>query len=92
MVFGRLSVSNAFPLMISFTYYGFIDGFPGSTSVKNHPANVGDLRDPGSIPGLGRSPGGGHGNPFQYSCLENPHGQQSLVGYISQGLQRVGHN
>ena len=72
MVFGRLSVSNAFPLMISFTYYGFIDGFPGSTSVKNHPANVGDLRDPGSIPGLGRSPGGGHGNPFHCSCLENP--------------------
>ena len=78
MVFGRLSVSNAFPLMISFTYYGFIDGFPGSTSVKNPPANVGD---PGSIPGLGRSPGRGHGNPFQYSCLQNPHGQQSLVGY-----------
>ena len=78
MVFGRLSVSNAFSLMISFTYYGFIDGFPGSTSVKNPPANGGD---PSSIPGLGRSPGGGHGNPFQYSCLQNPHGQQSLVGY-----------
>ena len=92
MVFGRLSVSNAFPLMMSFTYYGFIDGFPGSTSVKKQPANVGDLRDPGSIPGLGRSPGGGHGNPFQYSCLENPHGQQSLVSYSSQSLQRVGHN
>ena len=40
--------------------------------------NVGDL---GSIPGMGRSPGGGHGNPLQYSCLENPHGQRSLVGY-----------
>ena len=34
-----------------------------------------------SIPGLGRSPGGGHGNPLQYSCLENPHGQRSQVGY-----------
>ena len=34
-----------------------------------------------SIPGLGRSPGGGNGNPFQYSCLENPHGQRSLAGY-----------
>ena len=33
-----------------------------------------------SIPGLGRPPGGGHGNPLQYSCLENPHGQRSLVG------------
>ena len=40
--------------------------------VKNPPANVGDVRDVGLIPGLGRSPGGGHGNPDQYSCLENP--------------------
>ena len=40
--------------------------------VKNPPANAGDLRDLGSIPGLGRSPGGGHGNPLQCSCLENP--------------------
>ena len=39
---------------------------------KNLPASVGDLRDMGSIPGLGRPPGGGHGNPLQYSCLENP--------------------
>jgi len=40
--------------------------------VKNPPANAGDIRDEGSIPGWERSPGGGHGNPFQYSCLENP--------------------
>ena len=40
--------------------------------VKNPPANAGDIRDTGSIPGLGRSPGRGHGNPLQYSCLENP--------------------
>ena len=40
--------------------------------VKNRPANAGDIRDSGSIPRLGRSPGGGHGNPLQYSCLENP--------------------
>ena len=39
--------------------------------VKNPPANAGDLRDASSVPGLGRSPGGGHGNPLQYSCLEN---------------------
>ena len=43
--------------------------FPGPAVVKNPPANAGD---PGLIPGLGRSPGGGHGNPLQYSCLENP--------------------
>ena len=40
--------------------------------VKKALANVGDRRDAGSIPGLGRSPGGGRGNPLQYSCLENP--------------------
>ena len=39
--------------------------------VKNPPANAGDIRDTGSIPGSGRSPGEGHGNPLQYSCLEN---------------------
>ena len=40
--------------------------------VRNLPANAGDIRDTGSIPGSGRSPGEGNGNPFQYSCLENP--------------------
>ena len=46
--------------------------------------NAGDL---GSIPGLGRSPGEGHGNPLQYSCMENPHGQKSLAGYSPQGCK-----
>ena len=49
--------------------------------VKNLLPNAGDVRDAGSIPGLGRSPGGGHGDAFQYSCLENNHGQRSLAGY-----------
>ena len=40
-------------------------------TVKNFPANAGDIRDVGSTPGLGMSPGGGNGNPLQYSCLEN---------------------
>ena len=40
--------------------------------VKNPPANAADVRDTASITGSGRSPGGGHGNPLQYSCLENP--------------------
>ena len=40
--------------------------------VKNLPANAEDIRNTGSIPGSGRSPGGGHGSPLQYSCLENP--------------------
>ena len=47
-------------------------GFLGGLVVKNQPASVRDIRDTGSIPGLGISPGGGNGNPLQYSCLENP--------------------
>ena len=47
-------------------------GFPGGLVVKNLPMNAGDAGDVGSVPGLGRSPGGGHGNPLQYSYLENP--------------------
>ena len=53
------------------------EGFSGGSDGKNSAYNAGDL---GSIPGLGRFPGGGHGNPLQYSCWENPHGQ-SLAGY-----------
>ena len=51
--------------------------------LKNPPANAGDKRDGGSISGSGRSSGGGHGNPLQYSCLENT---------MDRGAQRVGHN
>ena len=47
-------------------------GFPGGLLVKNPPANTGDKRDAGLIPGSGQCPGGGHGNPLQYSFLENP--------------------
>ena len=48
--------------------------------VKKPPANAGDIKDMSLIPGLGRSSGGGHGNPLQYSCLENSQGQRNLVG------------
>ena len=48
------------------------EGFPVGTMLKNLPAKAGDVRDVGSIPGLGRSPGEGHGNPLQCSCLEKP--------------------
>ena len=47
-------------------------GFPSGTVVKNPPADAGDVRDVGSIPGSGRSPGVGNGNPLQYSCLKIP--------------------
>ena len=61
-------------------------GFSGGSVVENPPVNAGGTF---SIPGLGRSPGGGNGNPLQFSCLENPHGQRSLVGYSSWS-HRVG--
>ena len=48
----------------------------------NNPANAGDIRDAGLIPELGRSPGGGHGNPLQYSCLENPMDRGALWAAI----------
>ena len=66
----------------------FTKGFPNGSDGKESTCNVGDL---GSIPGLGRSPGGGHGNPLQNSCLENPHGQ-AFGRLQSVGLQKAGHN
>ena len=59
--------------------------------VKNMPANAGDVRDMGSIPGWGRSLGGGHGNPLQYSCLGNPW-TVGPGGLWSMGSQRVRHD
>ena len=57
-------------------------GFPGGSVGKESTCNAGVL---GLIPGLGRSPGGGHVNPLQHSCLKNPHGQRSLEGYSPWG-------
>ena len=59
------------------TYVNFLSGFTRGSDGKGSACNEGDLA---SVPGLGGSPGGGHGNPLQYSCLENPHGQRSLAG------------
>ena len=63
-------------------------GFPGSSVGKNLPAKAGDLKDAGLIFELGRSPGGEHGNPLQYSCLENPHKQRRLVDYSLCGHKK----
>ena len=73
-------------------------GFPfpiWALVVKNPPANAGDIRDTGSIPGLGRSPGGGDGNPLQYSCLENPMDRDwwAIVSRVTEsqtGLKHLG--
>ena len=63
-------------------------GFPGGSVVKNLPAIAGDM---GSIPGLGRSLGGGNGNPPQYSCLENPTDRGAWKATF-HGVERVGHD
>ena len=58
----------------------------GGSDSKESSCSAGHL---GSIPGLERPPGGGHGNPLQYSCLENPHGQRSLAGYSPWGRKEL---
>ena len=65
--------------------------FPGGTMVKNLPASVGNARDAGSIPGSGRSPGGGNGNPLLYSCQKNPMDGEP-GGLQSKGSLRIRHN
>ena len=61
-------------------------GFPGGSAVKNLPANVGDTRDMGLIPGSGRFPGGENGNPLQCSCLENP--TETIQAVYDLGIKR----
>ena len=60
-----------FILEAAFIIFHSVKGFPGGSDSKESACSVGNL---GSMPALGRSPGGGHGNPLQYSCLENPQG------------------
>ena len=61
-------------------------GFAGDSAAKESTCNAGALS---LIPGLGRAPGGGHGNPFQYSCLENPNGQRNLMRYSPWGCKEL---
>ena len=74
-------------MVMSFFNCSFFKGFPGGAVVKYPPANAGDARDMGLIPGTGRSLGVGNGNPLQYSCLGNLPGQRSLAGYCPWDLQ-----
>ena len=60
--------------------------------IKDLPANAEDVRGVGSIPGMGRSPGGGHGNPVQYSCQEKPMNRGAWQAEQSTGSQRVSHH
>ena len=63
------------------TYIHILQDFPGGASSKEPGCQCRRRKRRGFDPWLGRSPGGRHGNPLQYSCLENPHGQRSLMGY-----------
>ena len=68
----------------------FSTDIPHGSVVKNPPARAGDAEDTGLLPGLERSPRGGNGNPFQYSCLENPMNRGAWQATVRS--QRVGHN
>ena len=69
-----------FPFTFLINCYLFLRASQVLLVVKNSPTNLGDTRDTGLLPGSGRCPGGGHGNPLQCSCWKI-HGQRSLVGY-----------
>ena len=71
------------------THYRYSIYFPGGSDSKASVYNAGDL---GSIPGSGRFPGEGNGNPLQYSCLENPMDRGAWCRLLSMGSQRAGHN
>ena len=73
-------------LLLPETY--FIKGFPGGSAVKNPPANAGDARDVGSIPGLGRIPGEGNCIPLQYFCLSNARDRGACAGCTIHGVTK----
>ena len=79
---GKSEGERQIPYDITYMWNLNYDTNHGGPDGKESSGNAGNL---GLIPGLGRSPGGEHGNPLQYSCLENPHGQRSLVGCSPQG-------
>ena len=88
LYFTKIETGLCSRITTSTYYYYYLNnthphlGFPSSSDSKESACNAGDLD---SIPGLGRSPGGGRGNPLQYSCLENPPGLRSLAGYNPWG-------
>ena len=81
-VFARVTLQESLELVLAV----LLHGFPGGSVRKESACNAGGL---GSIPGLGRSPGGGHGSLLQYSCLENLNGQRSLAGYSPWGRKEL---
>ena len=73
--------------LFSFTQHHHTTGFAGGSDGKESACNAGNL---GLIPRLGRSPGGGHGNPLQYNRLENPYRQKNLVGHSPWRCKELG--
>ena len=86
----RVSLAEA-SLVDSLSLMDLLWGFPSGSVVKNPPANAGDIRDVGSTPRLGRSPGDGNGYPLQYSCLENPMDRGAQWATV-HGVARVRHD
>ena len=85
----KVSMGN---IPLSYYYYTpYTDkaGFPNGSAGKESTCKAGDTGDSGSVPGLGRFPGGGNGNPLQYSCQKKFHGQRSLVGYSPWGRKEL---
>ena len=78
-------------MLVSKYLTNVLTGFPRWLSGKDLPAKAGDAGDMGSIPGLGRPPRGGNGNPLQYSCLENPVDREAWRA-TAHGVKRIGHN
>ena len=76
-------------LTLFIVFLGIQCFFLSGSVVSNPPAMKEPQETLVSVPGSDRYPGGGHGNPLQYSCLENPHGQRSLVGYSPWGRKKL---
>ena len=90
LLFPKAPPPNTITLMVMASIMWWWGGGQVALVVLNNlPVSAGDIRDKGWIPGLGRSPGSGHGNPLQYSCLQNPHGQTSLAGYSTWGCREL---
>ena len=84
-----VSGSSAHSVLVKLSLSKGVEGcFPDGSAGKECTCNTGEAADVGSIPGSGRYPGGGNGNPLQYSYLENVHGQRSLVGYSPWGCKK----
>ena len=86
----RTWLSNYITTIIIFQWLSNKMSFPSGASVKNLPANAGDLRDVDSTPGSGRSPGEGHGNSLQFSCLENPMNRVAWQATVHRVTKRHG--